>query len=243
MPELEHALRRLGEQVEFPPTPDLATGVRRRLEDLPPRRRWLSRRALAIALAILVVAVGTAFAVPSARSEILEWLGIKGVDIVRVDELPAVAPPADLGLGERVTLAEARARVPYEVVVPHAKGLGDPDGVYVARHGRSYQVSFLWGTPDRVRLLVSEFEGFAMIEKMAGPGTDTERVVVRGEPGVWFDGAKHVFLYQDGGEPVEETMRLVGRALVWQRGPLTLRLEGEVSKEDALEIAHSVSAP
>jgi hypothetical protein len=60
---------------------------------------------------------------------------------------------------------------------------------------------------------------------------------------VWFDGAEHVLLYQDGGEPVEETMRLVERALVWQRGPLTLRLEGDISKEDALEIARSVRTP
>jgi hypothetical protein len=242
MPELEHALRRLGEQVEFPPTPDLASGVRRRLGEAPPRRRWFSRRALAVALAVLVVAVGTAFAVPSARSTILDWLGIKGVDIVRVDELPAVAPPGDLGLGEQVTLAEARARVPYQVVVPHAQGLGDPDDVYVARHGSSYQVSFLWGSSERVRLLFSEFEGFAMVEKMVQPGTSTERVVIKGEPGVWFEGAPHVFLYQDeNGDPVKETMRLVERALVWQRGPLTLRLEGDISKEKALEIARSVS--
>jgi hypothetical protein len=240
MPELEHALRRLGERVEFPPTPDLASRVRRGLEEAPPRRWRPSRRALAVALAVLAVGVGTAFAVPSARSTILDWLGITGVDIVRVDELPAVAPPADLGLGEQVTLAEARTRVPYDVVVPHAKGLGDPDAVYVARHGSSYQVSFLWGTPDRVRLLVSEFRGFAMAEKMAQPGTNTELVRVHGQPGVWFAGAPHVFLYTDGGDPEEETMRLVERALVWQRGPLTLRLEGEISKQDALEIARSV---
>jgi hypothetical protein len=240
MPELEHALRQLGGQVEFPPTPDLAARVRQRLEEAPPRRWHPSRRALAVALAVLALAVGTAFAVPSARSAILDWLGITGVDIVHVDELPAVAPPADLGLGEQVTLAEARRRVPYDVVVPHAKGLGEPDAVYIARHGSSYQVSFLWGDPDRVRLLVSEFEGFAMAEKMAGPGTNTERVRVHGEPGVWFAGAPHVFLYTDGGEPQEETMRLVEQALVWQRGPLTLRLEGDVSKQDALEIARSV---
>jgi hypothetical protein len=240
MPELEHALRRLGERVEFPPTPDLASRVRRGLEEAPPRRWRPSRRALTVTLAVLVLAVGTAFAVPSARSTILDWLGITGVDIVRVDKLPEVAPPADLGLGEQVTLAEARTRVPYDVVVPHAKGLGDPDAVYVARHGSSYQVSFLWGTPDRVRLLVSEFRGFAMAEKMAQPGTNTELVRVHGQPGVWFAGAPHVFLYTDGGDPEEETMRLVEHALVWQRGPLTLRLEGEISKQDALEIARSV---
>jgi hypothetical protein len=240
MPELEHALRRLGGQVEFPPTPDLTGRVRRRLEEAPPRRWRPSRRALAVALAVLALAVGTAFAVPSARSTILDWLGITGVDIVRVDELPAVAPPADLGLGERVTLAEARMQVPYTVLVPRAKELGDPDAVYIARHGPSYQISFLWGTPDRVRLLISEFEGFSMAEKMAGPGTDTERVVVNGETGVWFAGAPHVFLYSEGGDPIEETMRLVERALVWQQGMLTLRLEGDISKQDALKFARSV---
>jgi hypothetical protein len=240
MPELEHALRRLGDGIEFPETPDIATAVHRRLGEAP-RRRWRpARRTLAIALAVAAVAVGAVLAVPPARTAVLEWLGIKGVDIVRVEKLPEVAPPAGLGLGERVTLAEARRRVPYDVVLPRAKGVGEPDAVYVARHGTSYQVSFLWGTPDRVRLLVSEFPGFSMAEKMAGPGTRTELVRVNGGVGVWFEGAPHVFLYSDGTNPREETMRLVENALVWERGTLTMRLEGDVSKEDALEIARSV---
>lgn len=240
MPELEQALRLLGERVDFPATPDLASTVRERLAEAP-RRRWRpARRTLAIALAVAAVAVGAVLAVPPARTAVLEWLGIKGVDIVRVEKLPAVTPPADLGLGERVTLAEARSRVPYRVVVPRAKGVGDPDAVYVAHHGTSYQVSFLWGTPDHVRLLVSEFPGFSMAEKMAGPGTKTELVRVNGGIGVWFEGAPHVFLYSDGRDPREETMRLVRKALVWERGSLTMRLEGDVSKDDALEIARSV---
>ena len=240
MPELEHALRQLGGRVEFPETPDMASAVRRRLAEAP-RRRWRpARRTLAIALAVAAVAIGAVFAVPPARTAVLEWLGIKGVDIVRVEKLPAVAPPGELGLGERVTLAQARRRVPHQILVAHAEGVGNPDAVYVARHGGSYQVSFLWGTPGEVRLLISQFPGFAMAQKMIGPDTQAELVRVDGAEGVWFEGAPHVFLWSDGVNAREETMRLVRKALVWQRGPLTLRLEGDLSKEDALEIARSV---
>jgi hypothetical protein len=239
MPELEHALRQLGGRVEFPPTPDLSSRVRRRLEE-EPRRRWRpSRRALAIALAVLAVAVGAVMAVPSARTAVLDWLGIKGVDIVRVEKLPEVAPPADLGLGERVTLVEARRRVSYKVVVPEVKGLGEADAVYVDRHRGGDQISFLWGTPERVRLLVSEFPGMSFAQKMLGPGTKAERVDVNGEPGVWIEGAPHAFVYRVGNHIFEETLRLVNNALVWQHGELTLRLEGELTKKQALEIARS----
>ena len=62
MPELEAVLTELGRRVEFPPTPDLAPAVRRRLGE---SRSW--RRLLVLALAVLVVAVAAALAVPAAR--------------------------------------------------------------------------------------------------------------------------------------------------------------------------------
>ena len=71
MPELESALRALGAQIEFPATPDLASGLRGRLER--PRSR---RRPLIIALAALVVVVGAILAVPPARTAVLDWLGL-----------------------------------------------------------------------------------------------------------------------------------------------------------------------
>lgn len=239
MPELEQALRQLGGSVEFPPTPDVASAVRRRLGE-EPRRRWRpSRRALAVALAVLAVAVGAVLAVPSARTAILEWLGLKGVDIVRVEKLPEVRGPADLGLGRSVTLAEARRRVSYRLVVPKVEELGPPDAVYVGAHGGGNQVSFLWGSPGRVRLLVSEFPGESIAQKTLGPGTSAEHVDVNGQPGVWIEGAPHTFVYKVGDAFYEETLRLVKNALVWQHDELTMRLEGDVSRPQALEIARS----
>ena len=149
MPELDVALRELGRQIEFPPTPDLASSVRSRLER---RRRWL--RPAAIALAILVVAIGAALVVPPARTAILDWLGLRGVSIVRVDELPATPPIGQLDLGRRITLEEA----PPWALVPD----DEPDSVFV----EDGTVNLLWGTPDDVQLLLTEFRGDAFIEKL-----------------------------------------------------------------------------
>src|SRR6187549_3215657 len=107
MPDLELQLRGLAGELEWPPTPDLATALRPRLE----RRRQLPWRPLAIALAVLVVALAAALAVPSARSAILRFFGFEGVTVQRVDKLPQAAP---LGtLGDRTTMAAARRRVDF----------------------------------------------------------------------------------------------------------------------------------
>jgi hypothetical protein len=56
-----------------------------------------------------------------------------------------------------------------------------------------------------------------------------------------LSGPPHVFGYVDArGEFREETMRLVGNVLLWERRPVTLRLEADVSRDEALEIARSV---
>ena len=239
MPELELALRQLGAAVEFPPEPDLAAGVRRRLGESP-ARRWAPRRLVAVALAVVVLAVGAAMAVPSARTAVLEWLGIKGVKVTRVDELPQASLLNDRGLGERVTLAEARRRAPG-LVEPHLEDLGPPDSVYFSAGVPGGQVTFLWGTKTETRLLMIQSPGEAFAEKMLGPRTDAEAADVDGGPGVWFSGDAHFFVYRDRrGRIREETARLAGNTLLWQDGELTVRLEGELAKSAALEIARSV---
>ena len=239
MPELELALRQLGAAVEFPEEPDLADGVRRRLREAP-GRGWAPPRLLLVGLAVLVVAVGAVMAVPSARTAVLEWLGIKGVSVTRVDTLPRTAPLRDVGLGERVTLEEAWRRAPW-LVEPSYERLGEPDQVYYAEVVPRGQVAFLWGTLREPRLLMTQSPGEAFGEKMLKGRTNADAVDVDGARGVWFSGPPHVFIYRDErGQVREESARLVGNTLLWQDGELTVRLEGDLSKEDALEIARSV---
>ena len=157
MAELETYLRDLGRRVEFPPTPDFTGHVRAQLR--PQRRDW--RRPAAIALAVLAVAIGAALAVPSARSAILEWLGLEGVTITRVESLPAVPATGNLDLGQELPLAQARRRATWLVVPSDA-----PDHVYLSSGIPGGKVTLLWGSPTKVRLLLTEFRGEAYLEKI-----------------------------------------------------------------------------
>jgi len=229
MPELGAVLTELGRQVEFPPTPNLAPAVRRRLGE---RRSW--RRPVALVLAVLVVAIGAALAVPQARTAILDWLGLRGVHIVRVEKLPPVPVVGNLDLGRQVTLAEARRRAPWLLVPTDA-----PDRVYVSTAIPGGKVSLLWGTPASVRLLLTEFRGQeTYIEKLIEPNAEVERVDV-GDLGVWL-GQPHVLFFVDrDGRFRQNTARLAGKTLIWQQGDVTLRLEGKLSKAEALRIGRS----
>jgi hypothetical protein len=239
---LEQELRRLAPFVELPPTPDLATGVRRRLAEQPVRRAFPVRRALVLGFAVLAVTLGALMAVPQSRSAILEWLGIQGAKIERVPTQPtAPEQPLDLGLGEQVDLAEARQRVDYRVLIPSE--LGTPDDVYVDQDVAD-QVAFVYRDGDEVSELVTQFPGLLhpdLIQKTAGPDTTIEEISVKGERGYWIAGNPHEFAYVDeSGEPIFETLRLAGNTLLWTRGDLTLRLEGDLTREEALAIAESM---
>jgi len=228
--ELERELRTLGAAIEFPPQPDLVRAVRGRLR-VPRRRPWL--RPLAVALATLVLALGVAMAVPEARSAILRFLGLRGVRIELVDELPEVRVTRALDLGDRMS----RELVTYRVLTSSL--LGKPDAVYI----RGGQVSFLYGTPMRVRLLLTQFPGSTrpeLFKKVAGPETRVEAVTVNGRPGIWLSGAPHFLHYAPTGGVLSERVRLARNTLLWERGELTLRLGGGLTKEQALRIARSV---
>ena len=241
MSELEHALGAIGRNLDYPATPDLSSAVRRRLaEGERPRASFLPRRPLVLALAILAVAVGAVMVVPQARSTVLDWLGIGGVTIRYVDELPPVERATeDLGLGERVSLQEARERAGFRVQVPRVHGLADPPGVYYRDDAR--QVAFLYGSEDSPKLLLTQAAVGGAIEKLVGMGTGVERVSVDDETtGVWLSGEKHGLFYPAARE--EEPFRLVGNALVYET-PLgiTVRIEAEISKDEALRIARSMA--
>jgi hypothetical protein len=246
MAELEQELRRLGRDLEFPPTPDLVRSVRERLAAPRPRRLLLRRRALAFALAALVVAVGIAFAVPPARTAILRVFGVGGVRIELVDRLPETEISAPLGLGERVSLAEARRRAAFPVAIPSAGGFAEPDGAYFSSVSPGGFVSLLYGSATRPRAVLSEFEGETgdLIDKSVGPETTLERVTVGGAPGFWLEGEPHTFVFRNKYGAVQSgTLRLARNTLVWERNGITFRLEGDLTKDEALRVASSLTAP
>jgi hypothetical protein len=246
MSELELALVELGRRLEYPATPELTPRVRVRLAEAAPPSIWAGRRrALALVLVVLAVAIGAVMAVPGTRAAILEFFHLRGVTIERVGELPTVPlqPNFDkLFLGEKVTLEEARKRADFEVVVPAA--LGDPDAVYFqSGNPPSGMVSLVYGTPEEPRALFTEFRATVdeVIFKKVAPGTHIAQVRIDGQPGYFLSGNPHEFSYFDRrGEYRQEIIRLAGNTLLWEHGPLTLRLEADINREEAVEIARSV---
>jgi hypothetical protein len=243
MPELERQLAELGAALELPAAPDLVGVVGARIREAgDPRLRV--RRAFVLGIATLALGLAAVMAVPQARTAVLEFLHIRGASVDRVPSLPPVQKRS-LGLGNPVTFESARAAVTFKIAQPNFPGLGPPDSIYIDPVTPGGQVFFLWGTEARPRVLLSEFGGEVsgeLIGKQAGPETTIEPVSVQGgAPGFWVAGANHVFYYLDpGGRIREETIRLSRNALLWERGSVTLRIEGDFGKERALELARAV---
>ena len=226
MTELELRLSELGRELAFPPTPGFEL-------DLAPAPR--RRRPLVLALAALVVLLaGTLALSPGARSAFLELFHLRGATVSRVDELPEVELIGRLDLlGERVTRAEAERRAGFRLL-----DLGEPDAVYVRGGGLT---TFVYGALDEPRLLLTQargglFEGF--VAKSAGSGTDVERVTVDGSPGLFVSGADHFVMFRDAdGQIDDERSFLAGTTLLWNRGGVLFRLEADVTRAEALELA------
>jgi hypothetical protein len=223
MAELERDLRALAAYVDLPAERDLWPGVQARLAARP-RRSWT--KPLAVALVAAAVAIGVAFAVPPARSAILRFLGLEGVNIVRVDKLPPVSsnPPV---VGIPTTLAKAYTSLGFR---PLLLDTGVPYRIYLdpSRHA----ALLFYGHPLRLRL---EETLVGVFDKVVSTSQPVERVTVNGEPGVWLPGP-HVF------DDFFSQPRLAGNTLLWKHDYLTLRLEGRITKEQALEIARSAVA-
>ncbi|MBA2384985.1 MAG: hypothetical protein H0V68_10050 [Actinobacteria bacterium] len=232
MNELERRLVALGAEVEYSPTPrfDLSFAYEG-------RRTWRPRlRPLAIALtALVVITAGVLTFSPGARSAFLEILRIRGATVERVEKLPEV-PVQRFDFGERVSRAEAERRAGFELV-----DVGDPEAIFVRRGN---VVSLVYGPVGRPRLVLTElrggiFEGF--VKKAVAGGTTVEEVEVDGEPGLFVSGNEHYVMFRNAnGQIDDESTYLAGTVLLWNRGPLLLRLEGDLKRDEALELARSV---
>lgn len=238
MTELEQRLTALGAALEVPPAPDLVPGVLARLPARPRRLRRPARRTLAIALAMALVVAGGAMAASPTRHFILRVLGLRGVQIEPVPQLPVYpAPPPGaglkLGIGHRIAPADVRHAVTFTVLTPP----GSP-AVYVKRDVPGGRISFLLG-----RVLITEFRGTAtpLILKVVGPRTKLTHVRVDGGPGVYLSHAPHEVLFLTrNGEIRADRVRLAGDVLLFDHGGLTVRIEGAHTFAQSLALAQSL---
>lgn len=190
-----------------------------------------SRRRLALVVAAVLLAL---VATPPVRATLADWFDFGGVIVERgsVGQGPVSAPPE---VPQDRSLSEAAAEVGFTVLVP--ADLGAPDGVEVSGDGRVVSMSWSIGTEGALRL--DQFDA-RLDFTMAKTAPDVFYASVGGSDALWFREPHEVVLLEPDGSRRTESARLAGHTLIWLDGSTTLRLEGEVSRERAVEIAESV---
>ncbi len=254
--ELETALRDVGTHLSYPATTDLLPAVRARIaergqEGLWPTF-WSPRMAFVPALATLALLLAATLAFQPIGATAAEALGLGRLAIFRAAETPAATSgKAVLADAQRVaSVEEASRRSGFTVLVPDA--LGRPDEVYLRQSPQGATVFLVYGarsgiTPSKqtgIGVLITQAPGAfeaPLLGKVLPPGSRSEQLTVNGGRGVWIEGAPHqIFFRAPNGEVVIDSLRLAGNVLAWDQGGVFVRLEADVTKDQALRIASSV---
>ena len=188
---LEGALLALAADLAMPDVDDFTalvlarlprTGAARAAGDAPGighRTRRRRRRWSIVVAAIVAASTATTLAIPDARAAVADWLGIDGVRIVRVDELPtsttstpsptststvasgATGPATPgysdtsvmsmLGLVPERSLDDAAARIGVPVRRPTLVGLAAADLVGSGTSSRPVQLAQVWRSSGSLR--------------------------------------------------------------------------------------------
>ena len=217
--DLERDLRALGAALDLPPAPDLAAGIRARLEPAPaaqqpPRTRPRVRDPRRRAGRRLRGAAGAHGDPRVLRPR--RRLGHARGDAARGGRASRGSRPraASCTPGRGARPRDVRGLRPRRATPTRcASPTTCPGG----------QVSFIWRDEDgEIELLLSEFRAGLdrdFVEKMTGPDTTIEQLEVNGEPALWLGGAPHAFGYRDPSDEFGQVpLRLAGPTLLWQRG-------------------------
>jgi len=261
VPELEQQLTALGAALAWPATPQIHLPA---LRGGGAQRRWGGalvsppRWAFAAAAAILIAA-GALLAFPPSREAIANWVNVHTIfrQVLHL-ATPSPQPPGPLGqrlgLGGRTTLPDAQKQISWHIAIPST--LGQPDEVYLQPPPDAPaqgEITLVYATrpgipvaaQTGVSVLVTEARGAVdqnFFGKMLGPNTTLEPVTVGGHQGYWISGKPHDFFFIDAdGNTRDETLRLAMNTLLIDDNGTVVRIEGDMTKSQALEIAASLT--
>lgn len=242
--QLGTLVREKAQAFQYPPTPDIALQVRRRITK--PARQPMPR--LAWAVAVLVLIAGFIFVVPQSRAALVELIKTGAVTLLINDSQSPIAEIRDFtqlspleealfSNSQEITLQEAQGRASFNLAI--LSELDSADAVYYQDVNGLYDqvVVMIWrdeAAPNGVQTLFYQMNAPYYGIKQAA--RDSVRSVwIDGREAFWIEGA-HTFTL-DG----EQDPNLVPRnVLVWTKGDITYRLESDLTFEQAVQMAESL---
>lgn len=259
----EKQLRTIANEMNYPPTPDIAGSFTARLHSST-RPRLISK-AGAWSLTILLILLLSLILIPPARAAIIEFIQIGIVRIFPQPTAPSIEPimtatpksfapqtatsPSGTstliklldGLAGETTLVDAQGKIPYLIQVPtYPSGLGKPDRVYVQDLNNGKMTVLVWfdpSDPGKVSLSLHFIpSGSWAINKMQ-PKVIRE-TQVKNQRAIWVEGPYPLILKNGD---IEFTRLIEGHVLIWADGDITYRLETNLSMEEAIKIAESLA--
>ena len=252
MTRLEARLRTAAATLQYPPTPNVAGAVRRRLrKDAPVKRLHTGPRLAWVAVA-LALAVFILLAVPEVRAGLIEFFQIGIVRIFPVaptaTRLPAGAPvvtprptptpiPSVLDLYGETALADAQKQAPFPIKLPtYPADLGQPDQVFSQFLGGSVVVLVWFDESAKVSLALHIIENDSFAIEKIQPRL-VERTIVNGRPAIWAEGP---YMVQIRNGDYDARRLIEGHVLIWSEGGVTYRLETDLPMDEAVKIAESL---
>jgi hypothetical protein len=217
--------------------PDVTGGVTDAIRSgRRPRHRLSSRVRLAILIAAALLLLATAAA---AARLVIDVGGIRIEPPVTSSPAPSGPPLNGPALGEPMSFAQAQAVAGFHAIIPRA--LGRPDRVWLSPGDEpgSLLLAMSWfprpglpripGTPFGASLI--EVHGTA---DLVAKHVETRFVELAASGAYWIHTEHEVELLTGNQTRV---FVVTGNVLIWQDGAFALRLETNLSKADALDLA------
>jgi hypothetical protein len=234
---LEQQLTAISHAIDYPPTPDLASGFWRRLESSPtpaPSAQNLRFAGLAAVAAVAAIALVVAVIAPArdAAADLFDRINIFEMD--RSTE----GLPTDI-TGEPSTLEQAQTALGARILQP-----GDPslrlERVLLQNYGEVYvAVLFYQGDDTSFALFASN----AFVGKGLPSGGDATAEQVDGLDGeaYWLTGRRIVQSLRSDGAVITGSERVTdANTLIWAQDEFMYRIEGDLDKDEAIAIAQSL---
>lgn len=227
----EMQVQNVAKTFPYPPTPDIASTVRQSL-----RRKthsamlWLARMAAVLMIVFIIMML-----VPPIRAAVLEMIG--AITVYPYEKptptLPGGTPTpltSVLDLPGETSLDEALTQVRFTVIQPDYRA---PDRVFL--FGETPILVFVWLDENGQ----VAFSLHCMRSNSFGGKYypwEPERFSIKGRTALWFENPHLLEMF----EPSEISRYIEGNVLVWDYRGITYRLEGHLTKEEAVRIAESI---